>query len=757
MSMILKKHLLERRRFKTWLPLMTGLFLQTWAAGAESSASKLDPLLGLMLAERRAAVPLLFHKAVTRGDSIHVFVRAKDKSTLESLDFPVHPVSGGIGTAFLPMDQIERMSQIPQVERLEAPSVCRPQIDVSVPMIGADKLWKWNGSGGYKGAGVIIGIVDSGIDWAHPDFISPDGTSRILFLWDMTDTRGPHPGGYSYGTLYTRDQLSNELDGSPAGVVKEKDVSGHGTHVAGIAAGNGRGTGNGKPSGTYKGVAPEADLIVVKAGDDSFITTRISDGLSFVFQKAKEQGKPAVCNLSLGSQNGSHDGTSSFEQGIDGMLWEKGRAVVVAAGNDGESAIHFQKTFTSRQAGTASFSFQIGANQTGVSDYAYFEVWCSAASNFSVSVVSPSGVTKGPVTSGGAIANWDISEGRIYVDNAKSSGTSADNGDKEMIIRVSDAFSGGKIVDNLASGTWKLTFSGTAGQLDGWLYDSTKEIGAKLTEPDFSTLIIEPGNARRVITIAAIVSRVSWPSLWSDPTIDSRLTVGGLCSFSSPGPTRPYSLDPNSRQKPEISAPGQYILSSLSDQITPVPAEQYIATDKRHFIMSGTSMAAPHVTGLTALLFQANPNASVSDVRGKLIDSAKNDAFTGAGWNKFFGYGKADAAEAMRLLTAVYGETDIRPADFSLSQNYPNPFNAGTTLEWELPPQTFPEGSVRIEIVDLRGKVVRDFRVRAGSSGRGRIIWDGRRENGAELPSGMYIFRLKAADAVKSRKMIMIR
>jgi subtilisin family serine protease len=717
-------------------------------AQAEPRWEKLDVRLQAIL----AAGPAALTKPFFRNDSADVIIRASDTGVLRTAGFSIHAISRTIATAKISFTQIEGLSLMAAVEMIEAASVCRPALDVSIPEIGADAVWQGFG-GGYRGAGVIVGIADSGIDWSHSDFINSNGTSRILYLWDQTDNKGPHPSGTTYGTMYTQAQINNELDGIPAGVVKEKDINGHGTHVAGIAAGNGRATGNGKPSEWYKGVAPESDLIIVKSGDDSFMSSHILDGIEFIFTKAKELNRPAAVNISLGSQSGPHDGTSGFEQGIDDLLWEKGRAVVVAAGNNGDEGIHFQNTFTTLfQDSRGETAFQFNLNEAGVSDYVYFDLWYPPLANLSISVVTPSNVSKGPVPSGSR-QEWRTSEGSIVVINA-TSGTNASNGDREVAIQLSDTYVNGNKNDDMAKGTWKIVMTGRVGRIDGWLYGSS--VDARITsETDYSTLLIEPANSRRVIAVAAYASRASWPSLYADSWGPGAMTLGNLCDFSSPGPTRANSLNSNPNGKPELSAPGEYILSSMSSQMESLPDDRWRASDGKHIAFRGTSMAAPHVTGLAALMFQANPQASVSEIRARLIETARHDGFTGLGWNKSYGYGKADAYNAVKKMTPVSSGGKDRPEGYALLENFPNPFNGSTTIVFT--PPAGGNGRTALEILDISGRIMKTFSPGAEGSGFIRWSWDGRDHLGKDMPSGVYFVRLSTKDGFWSRKLMLIR
>ena len=161
------------------------------------------------------------------------------------------------------------------------------------------------------GKGVLLGIVDSGIDYENPDFRNADGTTRIAALWDQTVETGLPPAGYNVGTEFTSQQINAALQ--TAGheerfrLVPSRDISGHGTAVAGIAAGNGRGS----QGGRYRGVAPEAELLIVKMGIPGEYgfprTTQLMRGVDYIIRKAEELKKPVAVNISFGNTYGSHE------------------------------------------------------------------------------------------------------------------------------------------------------------------------------------------------------------------------------------------------------------------------------------------------------------------------------------------------------------------------------------------------------------------------------------------------------------------
>ena len=724
------------------------------STGVESKNAKLDPVLKEMIGRMPN----------DRQVSVDVFIRTSNAEALKQQGVLVRTVAGDVVTASIPFSRITAISELSSVEYIEASRICRPLLDESIPEIGADKLWNGFFGTEFRGQGVIVGIYDSGIDWSHPDFIDENENSRILYLWDQTfNDAARFPAGFAFGAEYTQGEINDEIDGSPTGIVRGKDEWGHGTHVAGIAAGNGRAADNGKPSGVYVGVAPEADLIVVKGGIYEFNDLMILEGIDYIFGKADLLNRPAVVNLSVGQMHkGPHDGTSGFEKGISNRVsWIPGRAVVIAAGNDGNNPVHFGKAYsTPGIRDTLEVTFSINQNQQGSRDYVHVDVWYPATADLRVTVTTPGNISYGPVSSRTS-QTFNTNDGRVYVDNA-SGGINGQNGDMEMLIQVSDIESNGDVTDNLATGNWTLFFTGLllidnrneVERFDGWLSESSILNNAYITSgAEQSRLVAEPGNARLSITVGSYVSRNSWPSLFKDPYSPGGLTVGALSSLSSPGPTR------DDRLKPDIVAPGEYILSSLSSFVSVLPAENLIATDMVHWAMRGTSMAAPHVTGAVALLFQADPYQTSSDIKDKLIKSARLDDWTGYDvWTQERGYGKLDALEAMREITGCE-EADIgMPDSYRLYPNYPNPFNGLTIIEYDVPSRIGGRyATVSLDIYDLRGRCICPLFYGQRQPGRHRAAWDGRDGNGVRVASGVYVYRLAVGETMLSRKMVFLQ
>ena len=542
----------------------------------------------------------------------------------------------GVRTIRLPAPAFETLRAVPGLERITASYQCQPSNDVSVPLTGATpNFWTHAGSGvftGDAGAGVIVGLVDTGLDWSHDDFKNPDGTTRILSLWDQNATSTP-PGGYSYGTEWTAAQIN-------AGTCTSYDTNGHGTHVMGTAAGDGSGTGNAQAAFKFIGMAPKADIVAVAT---DFSTAHILDGIAYIFAKASAAGKNAVVNLSLGSNYGAHDGTETFDTSIN-ALTGAGRIVVVAAGNSEGQSLHARTLVPSGPTQTVSFNVPtFTANAGATNDYVVIDAYYPAAANMNVSVTSPgpSPVTVGPVTVGTYGSNASAA-GAIYVENGY---TPAPGGDRNVFVQVYDISAG----TPPRPGSWIITLTPvttTASTAwDGWL--AQYQLGAAGSAPTFTShvdetdLVSSPGSAAQVITVGSFVSKISWPALdGSNHSYVGLTNLAGIASYSSCGPLR------NGALKPDLAAPGSAIVSSKSAFTSPAPSTALQNPDGKHVTMTGTSMAAPHVTGACALLLAATPNQTPAQLKAALAAGAIADSYTGTVPNGVWGNGKLHLASA---------------------------------------------------------------------------------------------------------------
>ena len=569
-----------------------------------------------------------------------------------------------------------------------------PKLDRSLSAIGVDLVHRE--APPVLGEGVIVGVVDTGIDYAHLDFrvdSDNDGdeeSSRIQHLWDQT-------AGFA-GVYYDRGQIETDLAlgfGPDAGLVRQTDLEGHGTHVASVAAGDGSASASG-----YVGVAPEAELIVVKT---TFYTSDILAGVDYIFERAEEKGFPAVVNLSLGGHSGPHDGTSLFEQGLDELAQGEGRIIVVSAGNEGDQSIHVSRTLFG-----GSYSFSVVPS----SDSAEVSIWYPGGSFFNVTVKTQAGE---PLTVASGDAGFASTlGGDIYVDNALR-GANANNGDKEMAIALSELVPDAPV-------TVTVSDDGGGGVFDGWI---TSGNGARFVGGDSTHTIDEPGNARRVITVGAFNSKARWPSLSGDQDFLDSYPLGALSGFSSQGPTR------DGRQKPDVAAPGAWVTAALSAKST---AQGYLTDpDGVHSVLLGTSVSAPHVSGVAALMLSVNPQLAPQAVKGQLVGTCAQDVFTGAVPNTRWGWGKVDADSLIDALEPPQNGSEEQGPLVEVSVN---PARESVSFYYELPAGT---EQATLYIYSVSGQIVFSDELVTSED---EYQWNLTSKIGRPLGSGLYLYVL---------------
>ncbi|HEU4725809.1 MAG TPA: S8 family serine peptidase, partial [Candidatus Eisenbacteria bacterium] len=553
---------------------------------------------------------------------------------LRARGIEVNTAAGGWLTARCPLGLLEALRSMPGIDRIQVADRCEPNLDQSAPDAGLTGVRTIGATDitGQTGEGVIVGIVDSGVDLNHADMRNPDGTTRIVSLWDQTAASGTPPVGYTYGAEYDSVGIND-------GIVPELDTDGHGTHVATTAAGNGRATGNGQPAHVYVGVAPKADIVAVKT---TYATTAIVDGVHYIFQKALSLGKKAVVNLSLGTQAGPHDGTYGFDTMIS-ALTGPGKIVVASAGNKGNDDNHARVDIDGTTPGSVTLNVPTYSKNAGTeNDYVIFSGWYPGLDQMSVTLTSPNGHVLGPVPPG-TIQALDSADGYINIYNGT---TSPSNGDNEIYTEIFDQSSGRAP----QSGTWTFTFTpislGSTGIVDIWV--AANSLGSAGAVARWVQGLVpygtigSPGSADSVITVAAHTTKACWTIVnGSSVCFNPVPEIGAIAAFSSTGPLR------NGKPKPDLSAPGNGVAAGRSASAT--FSSQLIVSDGVHTVMSGTSMSTPHVTGAIALLL-AQPGwatASPSAIRARLQSTARTDAFTGTVPNTVWGAGKLNVAAAL--------------------------------------------------------------------------------------------------------------
>lgn len=556
---------------------------------------------------------------------------------------------GDIASLRLPMTAIAAVAALPEVEWLKASRSFRlaNESSTAAPHVDSDAATAVFGT---AGAGVIVGIVDTGIDWTNGDFRNADGTTRILAIWDQTigDAAHPPPPGFTFGAYYTRGDINAAL--APGGTpLLTADLHGHGTHVAGSAAGNGLQTGNGVPAGTFAGVAPEADLAIVRvfagAAADWCDDCDLTAAVDFLRQIAAAEGKPWVGNMSLGDDvGGAHDGTAPDELAIDAAVGpgRAGAQMALAAGNSGTTAagIHWQGNLAPGVIAVNSFTMPVLGADGADNDFIWLDLWYEGSSEATVELVPPGGpiISAAQGNDSGIVC---LSSGAAQVD-ASNSPDPAD-GDHQVFMQIWDGGDCGG--GEPPPGTWIIRVIGeTVGPGGGAFHlwnaaDSDALASVTLATSNAAGSVTIPGTSRNALTAGSYVHKTSWINV-DGGTSTGGGTIGARSSFSGRGPTR------DGRNKPDLAAPGEWVGSGFSSQKAIGVSSFWIERDGQHRVLRGTSMATPHVAGVAALLFGMNGDLDGAQVKAILSATARVDGFTGAVPNPLYGYGKVDALRA---------------------------------------------------------------------------------------------------------------
>lgn len=571
----------------------------------------------------------------------------------------------------------------------------------------------------YTGKDVIIGITDWGFDYKHPNFNNNgQDNRRLLQAWDQFRLSGPAPEGFDYGTVFTNRHDLLQAEGDTAGLY---GYATHGSHVAGIAAGRG-------VDGTYVGQAPYANLLFCSFHLD---LASWMDGVQWMWNVAKAEGKRLVVNNSWGMYTlGPIDGTSLASQAINSWS-DSGIVFVVSAGNCGNDNYHICKSFSPASADTLrSLAAYYGNHEIGQN----ITFWGEPGKAFKVSFAMVNGADS-------VCFDWlNTADGDRYIDTALTLG--------EQSFPFSLTMEQANIFNNrphallsvAKKAGWEIHVAVTAqeGLVHGWnlakLANDAGNMGCAFTrgrslnytagDSEFS--IGEPACAEKCIAVAAHNADSKKPNGDVEP--------GRLASFSSHGPI----ID--GRQKPEISAPGTNVASSISsytDELyTPVLSYSYGGRQYIWARMSGTSMSGPAVTGIVALILEANPNLSPDQVKEIICSTARNDEMTGPlhdrdSASKVWGWGKINALAAVNEALA---HVDIQQADeswFGKSlQVYPNPAADQVTV---LTGRHTPE---QVELYSITGALVK----------RQQVTMEGTMDISA-LPHGVYIVKCGARNA----------
>lgn len=556
----------------------------------------------------------------SKPERVIVFIQCNadaDLSHLTEEGIRVNQPAGAVRTAFLPVEKLGRLSDEPAVKRIEPTQQLRFLMDAAADAV---QLPQFRQSTGLTGKDVVIGIIDSGIQYRHPAFKVGTG-SRVLRIWDQT-IFGPGVPEGGYGA---------ELTGQLRDVSRDGD--GHGTHVAGIAAGK---------DPVYSGVAPDARLVIVKSDLNN---GHVADGLRYVFRVARELDRPAVVNFSFGGHGGPHDGSDYLSQVINEQSGP-GRIVCCAAGNEGGKAIHAQIKLT--QGLQKETRFTIPENTTVI----HMNGWFSGQDSAEVALRSPVGFETSFHAPG--TFSQEVLEhlGPPLVKDAVQTIVASEpwpNGDRYFSILI-------LLEPKSAPTTWTLLLRGSSitssGQLDVWIaaargQEPLDSIASFLDDVHDGVKIGEPAAAASAITVASYTTRIEWIDRMGHQQSDIRLTQHDISSFTSAGPLR------SGAEKPDVAAPGAWIISALSADSSWGQDPPHLAIDSLHVALPGTSMAAPFISGVIALLLEHNPQLDPHGAKDILRSISSIPGQPAGTFDPKWGYGLIDATKLTALLQPV--------------------------------------------------------------------------------------------------------
>lgn len=522
----------------------------------------------------------------TETQTWEVIVRySGDLEAVQQPNWRITVLSGGYAIVTLPQADVDVLAALPQIEYVEKPKRLYFGLDagraascINPVQSGAFARAELNiqpetAARGLLGEGVLVAVIDSGVDYFHPDFRKEDGSSRILYLWDQTAD-----------AEYTKEEIDRALaaGGREAGlaIVPEQDQSGHGTEVLGIAAGNGRASG-----GRYRGAAPRSDLIIVKLGiarEQGFPrTTELMQAIEYVYQKAAELGQPMAVNISFGNVYGSHRGNSLLETYMN-MMAARGRSVItVGTGNEANTGGHasgrlMRSGGRDRQIGlpeNSSVTEGYGSREFGqqvivllVSEFEpslSLQIWKNYVDEFRVSILHPDGSIAGPFGPEVGTFRYQLGSTELLVYYGEPSPY---QDGQEIYV---DFLPRETYID---SGIWKILLTPqriVTGEYELWLSDArSRNPGTQFLQPDADVTLTIPSAASQVIAAGAYDAR--------------RNAAASFSGRGWPDDDRPI--------RPDLVAPGVEITTT--------------AVGGGYVSVTGTSFAAPFVTGSAALMME---------------------------------------------------------------------------------------------------------------------------------------------------------
>ncbi|GAA0067323.1 MAG: S8 family peptidase [Clostridium perfringens] len=514
------------------------------------------------------------------------------KNSVDAIGAKVEDLGYGFGILIIKVNDLSRIIELEGLQYIELPKILYTSAYDSNRASCIPSVWN---SYNLTGEGILVGFLDTGIDYTHNAFKDADGNTRIEYIYDLEN-----------GIVYDKNKINEALKSEdPFSVVPEIDLSGHGTHVAGIACAGGN------INFDNYGVAYKSSIAMVKiTGENSLraaLSTQLMRGLKFLMDKSNEINKPLVVNISLSTNDGSHNGSSLLEKYIQTFTQLQKAVIVVAAGNEGNSAHHVGGKMKKEE----DLDLNIGEGEKVI----MLDFFKPVLVDVSVEVISPTGISTGPMELSESYKERFVGREKIIVYST---------GPKPFDIQGQTTISILPLGDAVTAGGWRIIvkkLNNYEGYFDIWLPISEGlNERTRFLQPDVYNTLGIPATVEGVISVGSY-----------------NFLNNNLSAFSGRGVVRPEWLI-----KPDLVAPGENILSTAEEQ----------GFDTK----SGTSMAAPQVAGICALLFEwgiirnNDPFLYGERIKYYLIKGAKRTIFGEAYPNPDLGYGFVCLDRTMELL-----------------------------------------------------------------------------------------------------------
>lgn len=642
---------------------------------------------------------------------------------------------GNTATVRLSINELKSLAQEKGVKYIQLTSGANQMLDLARQEAGTNDVL--NGVSlpqAYTGKGVVVGIVDAGFDYTHSAFRNPeDGSLRIKRIWEQATSSfegAKAPEKFGYGVeLTTPEQI--------AASQSDSNSNSHGTHVAAIATGS-----DDYKDGAYRGNAPEADIVLVSLaiGTSSCTSADICNAIQYIFDYADEVGKPCVVNLSLGNHEGPHDGTSTFDTMTDAMQ-SAGHLIVGAVGNHRTDKFHIDHSFASADdAPLKTFvKYKIGPSKSKVGGN--IDIWGDKGTEFTVDISAYNLYDKDNVVSTTVYPADGVTEasfGRYATGTWKVASEICPLNGKPHVALAS-ALTNLRFNNSIAL---TITPKGK-GRVNIWADDSylgleSQDIeGFSAPDSNSSTLVEIGGTGKRILSVGSYTTRNEYTTNTTSGTLEE--TVGDISSFSSYGPTA------DGRLKPEITAPGCFIISAVSSNDasgTLMYADWYDKYDRTNIYgyMQGTSMASPFVAGIVATWLQAYPQLTPEQLHEIVESTARKDNFTSVEADNNWGYGKINAMDGLKKCIEM-ATSGCKTID--------SPFDGSVKIEKDAITVSSPRDTrATVVVTDLLGHVILSDnlgKVEAGETVRVPV---------SSLSKGVYMLSVKTASSTKSYKFV---